>query len=185
MKTIIKISVIILFFLLPASAHAIEQERTDFMRLLLIQSSFDEWDAGWFTEQDLEDGLTLLFNEAELENNEDARNNVIWAMGQTGLEVFVPILTGVIDEEPFHASVALSNIPSEDGVAAMIGYLDYSDPIERAEVVYYLGDFKFYSNFQDARDDALVALSDRLAVESEGWIIEKIHDAIIKILETQ
>jgi len=175
------IAALIVLLLVPIAANAVNQETIDQYIFLLQQPEFEDWNDGTFDDQDLLEGLDIIYQQAVQDGDDIMVRRVIYAMGQTGLVGFVPNLTEALETEPTVACYALGKIASNDSVYALIGMLDNEDMQVRDAAVWGLGSMPYIDSMEDAKDDAVEALNGRLDVEEENWILEDIQAAVVLI----
>jgi HEAT repeat protein len=164
-------------------AKAVDQGTVDQMISLLRQPDWNRWSEGIFDDNTLIEGLTAVYTQAIDGDDEQLRAMAIWAMGETALTEFVPKIIEDLELDPFIACYALGKIPSEDGIHALIGMLDHEDMFVRDSAVWGLGSAPYTDSMEEAREDALNALKDRLHEEKEDWIVVNIQ-AAITLIET-
>ncbi len=165
------------------SSNALDRETIDNLIFLLGQPEPVHW-----SEMDIDDAILLEgFNEIYImavgDEDDMLRLSVIAAMGETGLVDFADVIIEELEVDPLTACYALGKIASEDGVTALMEYLDHEDMFIREASVWALGKVPYTSSMEEAKEDALVALNNRLEEEGEDWILELIDAAII-YLET-
>jgi HEAT repeat protein len=175
------IAAIFVLLLIPFAANAVSQETIDQYIFLLQQPEFDDWGDGTFDDQDLLDGLDIIYQQAVQDEDDIMVRRVIYAMGETGLVGFIPDITEALETEPVVACYALGKIASDDSVYALIGMLDNEDMQVRDAAVWGLGNMPYTDSMEDAKDDAVEALDGRLDVEEEDWILEDIQAAVVLI----
>jgi HEAT repeat protein len=168
-------------FLLPVAARAIDQSTLDQMSFLLNQPEWNQWGDNIFDDTTLYDGLTAIYAQAVNDGDDVMVRKVVWAMGETGLAVFVPTIIGVLPDEPVIGCIALGKIPSESGVDALIGMLGNDDQWAREAAAWGLGAMPYDQSLSDARDKAIAALNASLTTESESWVRETISAAVSTI----
>jgi len=177
------IPLLIALFLIPSASKAATQSEIDNMTFLLRQYEWDQWDEGVFTDNLLLDALPVIRQNAMNAGDDILRSKVIYAMGETGLAGFVPILIEELDFEPAIVCYALGKIPSSDSVGALITELEDEDMQVRDAAVWGLGNMVYTAEMETARDNALTALKSQRSREDESWVRDDI-DAAITLIET-
>lgn len=168
---------------LASAAMAIDPATIDNMELLLQQPEWNEWGNGAFDDTTLYDGLTAIYARSVNEGDSRLLRKVIWAMGETRLIFFVPMVIGVLPDEPEIACFALGKIPSEDAVDALIEMLDDSDKYTRDAAAWGLGNNPYPRDQSEVKSRVLAALRERLAEEREEWIRTTLAGAV-EMVET-
>ena len=175
--------VLAILIAIPSTAFALDSQTLDNLIFLLSQPEPIAWDDCSIDDATLIEGFSTIY-EMSLDNETPSQlHSVIWAMGETGLEEFIPILTGELENEPVLICYALGKISCEDSVNALIPMLDNEDRFVREAAVWGLGNITYDESLDDAKASALYALKSRLDEEVEPWIIEMI-DAAITLIET-
>lgn len=168
---------------IPSTAFAIDSQTLDNLNFLLTQPEPIAWDNGIFDDATLIEGFGIIYEQAVNDENDSQVRRVLWAMGETGLGSFVPILIDELDNETMTACYALGKISSEDSVLALIPMLDHEDRFVREAAVWSLGNITYGETLEDAKLSALEALNERLSTEEETWIADMI-DAAITLIKT-
>jgi len=175
------IAALIVLLLVPFAAKAIDQATIDLYVFFLQQPEFDSWGDGTFDDQDLLEGLDIIYQQAVEDEDDIMVRRVIWAMGETGLVGFLPNITEALESEPTVACYALGKIASEDAVNELIGMLDHEDDQVRDAAVWGLGNMPYIDGMEESKEDAVDALNELLEVEEEDWIREDIEAAVVLI----
>ena len=183
MRNILLIPLLIALFLIPTASKAATQSEIDNLTFLLRQYEWDQWDEGVFNDNLLLDALPVIRQNAINAGDDILRSKVIYAMGETGLVGFVPILIEELDFEPAIVCYALGKISSSESVDALVTELGDEDMQVRDAAVWGLGNMVYTSEMETARDDALTALKSQRSREDESWVRDDI-DAAITLIET-
>jgi len=181
MRIKVILPILLFLILLPFHARAIDQPTIEQMLFLLNQPEWNQWGEGVFDDITLYEGLQAIYAQAVNEGDDALLQRAIWAMGETGLAVFVPTLVGALAIHPISACYALGKIPSEDSVDALIDMLDDDDEYVRDAAAWGLGNIKYNEPLKKAQERALNALKARAKVEPEEWVKETISGAIAMI----
>ncbi|MCX6645689.1 MAG: HEAT repeat domain-containing protein [bacterium] len=175
--------IVIIIVAIPTAAFAIDSQTLDNLIFLLSQPEPVAWNDSSFDDATLIEGFTTIY-ELSLDNDTPSQlHSVIWAMGETGLEAFVPILIGELENEPTLACYALGKISCDDSVDALIPMLENEDRFVREAAVWGLGNITYGENLEEAKSAALDKLNERLTAEDEAWIVDMIG-AAIELIET-
>jgi hypothetical protein len=152
-------------------------------QLMQLLNRFEDntWDDLGIDKMDLISGLTEIYDMAASKSDSDLQLKVLFAMGDSGIVEFYPILLSAIDFEPFLVCMALCNMPTGDAIPVVIPYLNDDIIRIRRGAIWALEGFPFYSEFPHARERALLALCDRLELEQVDWLRDEIKGAIAKI----
>jgi len=183
MRNKLLIPLLIALFLIPTASKAATQSEIENLTFLLRQFEWDQWDEGVFNDNLLLDALPIIRQNAMDAGDDILRSKVIYAMGETGLVGFVPILIEELDFEPAIVCYALGKISSSDSVDALITGLEDEDMQVRDAAVWGLGNMVYTVEMETARDDALNALKSQLSREEESWVRDDIG-AAITLIET-
>ena len=181
MKFKLFIPLLVTIFCIPFAAKAIDQATIDQLIFLLRQPEGNFWSDGTFDDTTLYEGFTIIRQQA-IDNEDDIlHRKVLWAMGETGLAIFAPYLIESMEAEPIAVCYALGKIPSEAGVYVLIGVLEDEDMYIREAAAYSLGALPYTEAFEEAKEDAILALKSHLQIEEEEWVRETIDAAIVMI----
>ncbi len=181
MKFKLFIPLLIIILCVPFAAKAIDQATVDQFIFLLQQPELNIWGDGTFDDTTLQEGFTIIRQQAIDDENDILHRKVLWAMGETGLTVFVPDLVDSMEAESISVCYSLGKLPSEAGVYVLIDMLDDEDMYIREAAAYGLGSLPYTEAFEEAKDDAILALQAHLQIEDEEWVRETIDAAIVMI----
>ncbi len=173
--------IIIFLIAIPSTALAIDSEKLDNLIFLLAQPEPVDWSDGTFDDATLIEGFEAIYEMSIEEGNDGQTRSVLWAMGETGLATFIPILLDELENETMIACYALGKISEDASVTALISMLENEDRYVREAAVWSLGNITYGADLEESKTDALEALNDRLDLEEETWIAEMIDAAIILI----
>ena len=173
--------IIIFLLAIPSTAFAIDSQTLDNLVFLLAQPEPVDWSDGTFDDATLIEGFEAIYEMSIEEGNDGQTRSVLWAMGETGLASFIPILINEFENETMIACYALGKISEDASVTALISMLENEDRYVREAAVWSLGNITYGADLEESKTDALEALNDRLDLEEETWIAEMIDAAIILI----
>ncbi|MCK4721372.1 hypothetical protein KAU08_11955, partial [bacterium] len=115
--------IIIFLIAIPSTALAIDSEKLDNLIFLLAQPEPVDWSDGTFDDATLIDGFEAIYEMSIEEGNDSQTRSVLWAMGETGLATFIPILLDELENETMIACYALGKISVDASVTALISML--------------------------------------------------------------
>ena len=175
----IAIAASILLTALPSSA--LDRETIDNLTLLLSQPGQIYWADIDIDDATLIEGFNEIHTTAVQNDDVAIRASVIYAMGETGFDVFVPAIIGELEYDPSTACYALGKIPSAEGVEALIPMLDQEDMFIREAAIWALGSIPYTSSMDESKEEAKSALTSHLESEDEAWLVDMTNAAIVFI----
>ena len=180
-----KISILIAFLIpiimIPTAAFAVDQSTVDTMIFLIQQPDWDLWDEQPFDDVTLIEGLDAVYEQSGEDGDTLLQSEAVYAMGETGLNVFAPTIIAHLEFDPVPSCYALGKLTSNDGVTALIEFLDDDDKFVREAAIVAIGSISYSSMIVDQSNTALSALHSRLSSETESWLSDKIESAITMI----
>jgi len=183
MRVKLFIPVLILLLLVPSMVNAATQDEIDNLTFLLRQFEFDGWDDGNFDDGLLLDAFPVIHTNAINVGDDILRSKVIWAMGETGLTGFVPLLIAELEFDATIGCFALGKISSIDAVDALVTMLPDEDMQVRAAAAWGLGNMLYTVDMDDAKQSAVDSLQAQLSVEEEDWVRSDM-EAAVTLIET-
>ena len=159
----------------------VDQSTIQLLMQLLYRFEDNTWTDTGIDRLTLVEGLKEIYETAVATSDSELRIRVIYAMGDSGLIEFYPVLLSAIEFSPFLVCLTLCSMPTDDAVPAVIPYLNDDSETTRSGAIWALGGFPYYAEYPHAGEEALTALYNRLEMEPEDWLRDEIADAIATI----
>ena len=178
---IITLSIVASILIASLPARAVDRETLENLTFLLSQPGQIHWSDMEIDDATLIEGFNQIYTTAVQNGTDDIRASVIYAMGETGLVDFVPVIVGELENDPSTACYSLGKIPSDDGAQALIPILDNEDMFVREAAIWALGSIPYTESMDESKGLAKTALQNHLESETEAWLVDLTNAAIVFI----